>query len=66
MESEIYRKILLHNVKVAETNDQPGAERQQRNQKDEGNKEPAKSVGELLNGRLSRDELNGHSSCWIM
>lgn len=66
MASEIYRKILLHNVKVAETDDQPGGERQQRNQKDEGNKESAKSVGELLNGRLSRDELNGHSLCRIM
>lgn len=66
MASEIYRKILLHNIKVAETDDQPGGERQQRNQKDEWNKQPAESVGELLNGRLSRDELNGDGSCRIM
>lgn len=58
MGSEIHRKILLHEVEVAETNDQPGDKREQRNQKDEGNKEAAQSVSEGLNGRLSREESN--------
>lgn len=52
---DLYREVLLHQVEVAEAHEQPGGECQQRNHQDERNKEPAQAVGQLLNGRLSRE-----------
>lgn len=53
MVPEIYREVLLHQVEVAEAHEQPGGEREQSQQQDERNKEPAQPVGQLLDGRLA-------------